>query len=111
MSQLKADEQIAVGVRPETLAMRRNQLVTQRRDPLLRGVREQQLVGVRTAVVANGHRFSAPDELRAARPEVPPSSARQFGWIAVARAVPALHRQNRKPISQANAIAFDRLRK
>ena len=54
--------------------------------------------------------FASPDQLRAADAEVPPSSARQVGRLAVLRAVPPFHRQDAEAIADAHAIDLNRLR-
>ena len=61
--------------------MRGDQLLAQtRRSPAAcRGV-EQQLMRVRAAVVADGHRFAAPDQLGAAAAEVAASGAASARW-------------------------------
>src|SRR5262249_42529203 len=59
---------------------------------------EHELVWVRAAVMSDGDRFAAPDDLRAALSEVRPSPPCEVGWAAFRRAVPALHREDAPPV-------------
>ena len=61
---------------------------------------EQELIGICTAVVTYGDRFAAPDQLRAAESEVPPSADASGRWDARRRAVPAFHRQDAEAVSR-----------
>ena len=72
--------------------------------------RHHQLMRIRAAVVTHGDRLAAPDQLRAADAEIPPAPARQIARLALARAVPAFHRQDAEPVADANAVDLDRLR-
>jgi hypothetical protein len=109
--QLQADVQIAVRVRSEALAMRGDELLAQGGNRADGARRDQQLMRIRAAVVADGDGFPAPHQLRAARPEVTPAPMREVARLAVARAVPPFHRQDAEPVADANAVHIDRASK
>ncbi len=67
---------------PKCSRCARDELVAQRGDRLLGRGRQHQLVGIGAAIVADGHRFSAPHQLRAALAEIPPSAARQVARLS-----------------------------
>src|SRR5687768_12640206 len=50
-------------------------------------------------VVPHGHGLSAPDQFRAAAPEVPPAADGEIARLAIARAIPSFHRQDTKTIA------------
>src|SRR5205807_3252295 len=60
---------------------------------------DEELIRIGPAVVADGDGLAAPDQLRAASAEVPPTSDRVLTRTAVARAVPAFHGLDRKTIA------------
>ena len=109
MRELEADEQIAVGVRSEALAMRGDELFPQPGDGALRVRRHQQLMRVGAAVVPHRHRLAAPDQLGAADPEMTPAARGQLARTAVDGAVPAFHRQDAEAIADADAADVDGL--
>src|SRR5918994_5712817 len=53
-------------------------------------------------VVPHGHGLAAPDQFRAAAAEVAPATDGEIAGLAVARAVPSLHRQHAEAIANAN---------
>src|SRR5690606_5804466 len=65
-------------------------------------------VRARAAVVPDGHRLAAPDQLRAARAEAPPAPDRELARLSVARPVPAFHRKDAEAIADAEAVALER---
>src|SRR5690606_8900671 len=71
------------------------------------GFADQQLVRARTPVVPDGRGFTAPDELRSAQAEALPAAPRVFAGPAVARAVPAFHRQHAEPVADAHTVDID----
>src|SRR5579875_1079830 len=73
-------------------------------------IAQKQLMGIGPAVGANGDSLAAPDELGPAGTEMPPAPPRQLAGPTVARAVPALHRQDGEAIANPNAVYFIRLR-
>ena len=110
MRQLETDEQIGVGVRAESLAMRGHQLLAQAGDRRQVPRRDQQLMRIGSSVMTDRKRFAAPDQLRPARPEIAPSPPREIARLAVRRSIPALHRQDAEAIADADAVHLDRLR-
>src|SRR5437870_1815784 len=110
MRQLQTRSQIIVCIRAEARSMSRYQLFTQRRNRRLRARRHQQLVRVGAAVVADGHRFSAPHQLGAARAEIPPAAVRQVARLALARAVPSFHGKNAEAVADAYSVHLKRSR-
>src|SRR5262249_37684852 len=73
-------------------------------------VSEDELIGIRAAVVPDGHRLAAPYELRAADAEMFPSPLREIARLAVGRPVPSFHRQHAEAIPDAPVVQFERLR-
>jgi hypothetical protein len=110
VSQLQADEEIAVGVRAEAFPMRGHQHVPQPSNRRLGDRRQHQLIGVRPAVVPNRDGFPTPHQLGAARTEVAPAPGRQLGRFAPGRAVPPLHGQHAEPVTHPHAVQLERLR-
>ncbi len=76
MSELKSDQQIACIAKP--LAMRGKQLFAKADEIGERVGIEQKLIGIRPAVVPDGDRLTAPDELRPAAAEISPPPPRQL---------------------------------
>lgn len=109
MCELQADEQIAVGVRPEPVAMRGDQILAKAGERLLRALEYQQLVGIGPSVLAYRDGFAAPDQLGAARAEIPPSPSREVARLAVRRPVPAFHRKDAEAIAHQNAVDRQRI--
>ena len=92
MRELQADEEIAVGVRAEALAVRGDERLAQRRrSPAASAASSTQLIGIGAAVVLHGDRLAAPDQLRAAeRRNALPAPARQVARLAVGACRPSL---------------------
>src|SRR5690606_32152994 len=97
----------AVGIRSEPVAVRAHQRLAQVGNRRQVGFADQQLVRARTPVVPDGRGFTAPDELRSAQAEALPATPRVFAGPAVARAVPAFHRQHAEPVADAHAVDID----
>jgi hypothetical protein len=108
--ELQADVEIAVRVRAEGLAVRGHERFAQRREIRLRRVGDDELVRIRAAVELDGDRLAAPDQFRAAQPEPLPAPPRQVARPPVARAVPALHREDAEPVARARAVQLERPR-
>ena len=106
--ELQTDQQIVAP--SEARFVLPHQRLTQRREPAERGFVRDELVGVRTPIMAHGDGFAAPDKFRATRAEALPAPQRQVARLPVRRRVPALHRQNRKTIARALTIHDKRLR-
>src|SRR6201988_92708 len=110
MRQLKPEIEIAVGVRAEPGAMRGHELVAQRGQRWLGLFRDEQLIRIGTAVVADSDGFAAPNQLGAARTEALPAAARQLARLARGRAVPAFHWQHAEAVADADRAVNERLR-
>src|SRR5215469_5424105 len=95
--QLQTDQQILRAA--EALAMLGDKRFAQLSEIGERIVIEQELMGIGSAVVADGDGFAAPNELGPAGAETLPASARQLTGPTVAHAVPALHRQDGEAIA------------
>ena len=65
---------------------------------------DHQLVGIGAAIVADGDRFAAPDQLCAAAAEVLPAPPHQIGRLTIAAAVPAFHRQDAEAVAERFAV-------
>ena len=102
VGQLQPDIEISVRAGAESIAMRRDQLLAQPRDRRQRARRQQQLMRIGAAVMADRHGLAAPDQLRAALAEILPAAGRQVARFAVGRAVPAFHRQHAEAIADAD---------
>src|SRR5690348_5320976 len=97
MRQLQSDEQIVtLAVALPVLGEQRFAQTGEIRKRLLV---EKKLMRIGASVMTHGDGLAAPDELRSAGAEVPPAPACQIAGPAVARAVPALHRQDGKAIA------------
>ena len=79
------------------------------RDRFLRTLDDQELVRVRAAVRPHRGRLASPDQLRPAQAEVSPAAPREVARLAVGRPVPAFHRKDAEPVSDAHAVALERL--
>jgi hypothetical protein len=106
MRELQSDEKVVA--RPASLFVRRGQNLSQIFEIGRRVVRRHQLVGIRSPVVADGHRFAAPDQFRPALAEMFPAADGQLGRLAVSRPVPAFHRQNAEAIADLEAVELMR---
>src|SRR5262245_55874486 len=91
--------------------MRGDQFVAQFRDCRHRARRDHQLVRARAAIMPHRNRFASPDQFRAAAAEIAPPPARQLTRLAVARAVPALHRKDAKAIADVHGVDVQRASK
>src|SRR5688572_2645308 len=107
MGQLQAEVHVAVGVRPEPLAVGRNEILPQRGEGELGTVAEEQLVWIRAAVVTHRDGFAAPDQFRTAFTEVAPTAPRQLAGLPLGGAVPPLHRKNAEPVAYVNAMEVE----
>jgi hypothetical protein len=99
MRQLQADMQI-IG-RLALVEMASSQMIkefTESCGDIDFGV-EVELIGIRTTVLAHGEGLTAPDQLRTAAPETPPPAQGIRGRQTVFSSIPALHRMNRKTVS------------
>src|SRR5262249_11106137 len=105
--QLQADEQVVCP--SEALMMFSDEHFAQVGEVGEGVVAEEQLIGISPAIGADRDSLAAPDELGSARPEALPAAARQLARSAVARAVPALHRQDGETIADGRAVHFARL--
>src|SRR5262249_9737843 len=65
---------------------------------------EQELMGIGTSVVADSNGFPTPNELGPAGAEALPAPPCQLAGPAVARAVPALHRQDGEAIADGDTV-------
>src|SRR5579863_6154584 len=77
----------------------------QRADGRLGAVSQEKLIGIGAAVVPDGDRFAAPNQLGAALAEAPPAAKREFTRLAGRRAVPAFHREDTEPIADDASFA------
>ena len=100
MGQLQADVEV-VGA-AEVVAVGLDQQRAQALECTEVGVIDQELIRIGAAVVADGDRLAPPDHLGAAQAEVLPAAAGQVRRQAVLGAVPALHRQDGKPVADAS---------
>ena len=108
--ELQSEIEIAIRVRPKSLAMRRHQRLAQARDRRLRRRRQHQLMRIGAAVLADRDGFASPHQFCAADAEIPPSASCQVGRFAILRAVPPFHRQNAEAVAHAHAVDLNRLR-
>src|SRR3954470_18090003 len=71
---------------------------------------DEQLIRIGASGVGNCDRLAAPDELRAARAEAPPTAKRVLSRSSIGSSVPSLHRLNGETITEMNSISVKRLR-
>src|SRR5215472_4771741 len=74
----------------------------------LRVIGSDKLIWTGASLVRNRNRLSSPDQLRAAATKALPAAERVFCWIAIGRAVPALHGLNGDSICGPDPAALDR---
>ena len=67
-------------------------------------------MGIGAALMADGYRFAAPNQFRAASAKSLPTAKRMLAWTTVARAVPSIHRLNGITIRDFYSFAKDGLR-
>ena len=104
--ELQADQQPVIGA--GDAAMLLDQDLAQMGEPALGMRADHELVGIRAPVVTHRDRFTAPDKLRAALPEPPPSADRVLARVAVRRAVPSLHRMDGEAVADIDPVAHER---
>ena len=107
--QLQTDVEIVGGARAEM----RHVLADERcakRPPASSSSRRprSELIGIGTAVRADRHRFTTPDQLRAAAARSVASAGSSDRSACRPRAVPAFHRQDAEAIADSDAIHLDR---
>ena len=112
VGQLQADHR---SVAPcSTLLMSRQDFAAERlepRDALVKPTPVNvELVRVGTPFGHHGHRLPAPDQLRTAQAEPPPTPPRQVARTAVPVSVPTLHRMDREPVAGLASEHGERLR-
>src|SRR4030095_14120410 len=69
----------------------------------------QQLIWICSAVMSHRHRFSTPDQLRAAETKMSPASKRSFARFSLERAIPPFHRMNAKAVADFSVVVIYRL--
>ena len=92
-----------------SLAMRVDERLAQRGDIAERLLVDDELMRIGPAVVAHRDRFAAPDDLRAADPEVRPAPPGEIGGVTIGRAVPAFHRQDAPAIAGPHRRSWPRV--
>src|SRR5215831_8783825 len=102
MRQLKTDKQTVIA--SAFTSMFGHERFSQVFNIAYRVAVNQELIGIRAAVLAHRNGFPSPDEFCSACAEVAPSADRQFAGPAVRRAVPAFHRLNRETVADVGAV-------
>src|SRR6202035_1044515 len=106
VSELKPDQQTVVGTGNASMLL--DQDFSQTSQAAL-GMRcDYELAGIGPSLATYRRRLAAPDKLRAALSEPPPSPNRVFAWIAVSRAVPTLHRMNGEAVADPDSMTLQR---
>ena len=108
MRQLQPDHEVVVVA--GRFLVRVNDDVAQGRDLALAFRGHGELLRIGATVEAHRAGFAAPDQLGAAEPETAPASPGVLRRLAVALAIPALHRLDRQAMSDFHAVDFNRRR-